>query len=187
MNKFYKIIRLSKIHRLFLLIVGLIIITSCDKNGDQSPIDELPPITQNGAQTFGCLINGKPFIPSIFGSNSPRAFYQYARGAYTLGISAGSGGGQEMITVLFGGIDIPELKEQQYSLIERESGNYHAEFLEGYDLRTETKTDNPGVLNITNFDQENFIISGTFSFNFKDQNGEEIKITNGRFDLNFTN
>lgn len=116
MKKSFKLQGLSKIPKLFLLIVGLIIITSSDKDDDQSPIDKLPPITQNGAQTFGCLINGKLFMPSVFGSNSPRAFYQYARGAYTLGISAGSGGGQEMIPVLFGGIDIPELKEQQYSL-----------------------------------------------------------------------
>jgi len=63
MKKSYKVQGQSKIPTLFLLIVGLILITSCDKDDDQNPLDKLPPITQNGAQTFGCLINGKPFIP----------------------------------------------------------------------------------------------------------------------------
>lgn len=187
MVKSYKKIRIYKAPKLFLVIVGLLIITSCDKNDDQTPLEQLPPATQIGAQTFGCLINGKPFIPPKLGSNSPRAFFQYARGAYTLGISAGTGGGYEMITVLVGGIDISGLTEGQYSLIERQSGNYHGEYLEGYEFRATTNTINPGELIVTNFDPENFIISGTFSFSIKDENGDNIEITDGRFDMNYTN
>ena len=33
---------------------------NCTKSDDQ---DQLPPATQTGANTFGCLINGKVFIP----------------------------------------------------------------------------------------------------------------------------
>ena len=187
MKKFNKITRLSKISKLFLLIVGLIIITSCDKDDDLTPEEQLPPKTQTGAQTFGCLINGQPFVPPKLGSNSPRAFYQFARGAYTLGISAGTGGGNEMIAVLVGGIDISGLTEGQYSLIERQSGNFHGAYLEGYEFQSTTNTGDPGKLIVTNFDPQNFIISGTFSFSIKDENGDNIEITEGRFDMNYTN
>lgn len=155
--------------------------------------DELPPITQTGAQTFGCLINGKLFVPSRFGRNSPRAFYQFARGAYTLGISAGKGGGIELVNINIGAIDIDGLQEGEYRLVERVPGNYFGTYLEGAEAEEgyvsifSTSNGNPGVINITNFDPENFIISGTFSFTLIDENGEEIKITHGRFDMNYTN
>ena len=193
MVKSYKKIRLNKAPKLFLVIVGLLIITSCDKNDDQIPLEQLPPATQTGAQTFGCLINGKPFIPPLFGSNSPRAFYQFARGAYTLGISAGKGGGVEMVNIFIGAIDINGLQVGEYSLIERKSGNYFGTYLGGAEAEEgwlsifSTSNGNPGVLNITNFDPEKFIISGTFSFTLIDENGEKIQITDGRFDMNFTN
>lgn len=172
-----------------LIIFIFLSLFSCDKDDDSTPIEKLPPATQTGEQTFGCLINGEAFIPSKIGGNAPRAFYQFARGAYTLGISASTGSGEDMISVLVGGIDIPEIKEKQYLLTKRESGNYHGEYLEGggLDFRTDTSTDNPGELIITKFDPENYIVSGTFSFIIKDENGDRIEITDGRFDLNYTN
>ena len=50
-----------------------------------------------------------------------------------------------------------------------------------------TSIDFPGVITITNFDPENFIISGTFEFTVLDNDDNEIKITDGRFDLKYTN
>lgn len=183
---------MSKLNSLIFILSIILLFSSAKCENDDTPIDiinELPPETQTGEQTFACLINGEPFVPSKLGRNSPRAFYQYASGAYTLGISAGIGGGVEMITVLVGGIDIPELTEGRYSLTKRQSGNFHGEYLEGggLDLRSSTSSDNPGELIITNFDRENFIISGTFSFTIKDENDDPIEITAGRFDLNYTN
>jgi len=94
-----------------------------------------------------------------------------------------------MVSVLIGGIDVSGLVERQYALIERKSGNFHAEYLEGggLDFRSATTTNNPGKLIITRFDPENFIISGTFSFSIIDENGDNIEITEGRFDMNYTN
>ena len=172
-----------------LILFTCIYLYSCDKEDDLTSLEKLPPATQTGEQTFGCLINGDVFIPSKIGGNAPRAFYQFARGAYTLGISAGTGGGENMISVLVGGIDIPEILEKKYLLTERQSRNYHGEYLEGggLDLRSNTSSNYPGELVITNFDPQNYIISGTFSFTIKDEKGNNIEITNGRFDLNYTN
>lgn len=36
----------------------------CDDDQPTTPVDQLPPETQSGANTFGALLAGKPFIPS---------------------------------------------------------------------------------------------------------------------------
>lgn len=81
---------------------------------------------------------------------------------------------------------MPLIEETNYTLLEFLSGNYFGEYLigGGFTYEGSSTVDNPGVLIITNFDNENFIISGTFEFTVLDN---DINITNGRFDLNFTN
>ena len=151
-------------------------------------MDALPAATQTGAQTFGCLINGEPFVPPSFGSNRPNAFYQFVDGAYTLSIYGSSGGGNEMISIGLGTIDNLEIIEQgqSYELIEREIPNYFVEVVSQPNmLITTSYSGKPGVLTITRFDES--IISGTFEFTILDNDGNEINITDGRFDLNYTN
>jgi hypothetical protein len=42
----------------------LIITVACSSDDDEpSPESQLPPITQTGENTFGCLIDGKLFVP----------------------------------------------------------------------------------------------------------------------------
>lgn len=51
----------------FLLVpLALLGLSQCKKN-EPAPADQLPPATQTGANTFGCLPNGQPWTPS--GSN----------------------------------------------------------------------------------------------------------------------
>lgn len=40
----------------------------------QDPIDQLPPATQTGANTFGCLVNGEPFV--VINTSLLSAIYQ---------------------------------------------------------------------------------------------------------------
>lgn len=183
-----KEIIIKSMKNLILTFALLIVFIACDKddNKPKTELEKLPPATQTGAQTFGCLIDGKAFIPAKFGSNAPRAFYQFVGSSYTLGISAGKGGGTELQNVIFGGVDIAALNEYSYSLKSQQSGNFFAL----YNLNTITKSTNdeiPGTLKITHFDNTNFIISGKFEFSVIDNNGKQINITDGRFDLNFTN
>ena len=177
-----------------LLFCLLIFNTSCNNDDYQSqnPIDLLPPATKTGEQTFGCLINGDAFIPDKFGSGRPNAFYQFVDGKYTLGISAIMSRDNNFQTVILGGLDIDNLQEIDYQLLDYVSGNFYGI----YDKRTGS-TSNPvtlttlnnrhGNLTITNFDPNNYIISGTFEFTVLDKNDNEIKITDGRFDLLYTN
>ena len=41
-----------------IFIFCLLLFNNCKKNEQ----DALPPATQNGANTFGCLVNGKPWV-----------------------------------------------------------------------------------------------------------------------------
>lgn len=50
-------------HLLLTLPFLLFIYGGCKKNTLQSELNKLPSITQEGANTFGCLVNGKAYIP----------------------------------------------------------------------------------------------------------------------------
>ncbi|TMU50429.1 hypothetical protein [Flagellimonas algicola] len=174
---------------LFLFLSFLIV--ACNNDDDngtpENPADALPPATQTGEGTFGCLIDGEPFFPGRFGGDRPSAFYQFVCGAYTLGISASRGGGVEKQSLRISGLDIKGLDISTYSLKSRMPGNFSAEYdiAVGNILDGSTTEENPGTLTITNFTDE--IISGTFEFSVLDNDGNEIRITNGRFDLRYTN
>lgn len=178
---------------LVLFVLTLISTTSCNNDDDNSPtnpIAQLPPATQTGEQTFGCLINGEPFVPPSFGSNAPNAFYQFVDGAYTLGISARKNSQTGLKSIIIGGIDVEPISETSYDFKSFLSGNYYGLYdivFQGDSQTFYTNDDFNGNLNITHFDNESFIISGTFEFTVLDNDGNEIQITDGRFDLNYTN
>ncbi|MFC4688992.1 hypothetical protein ACFO5T_00985 [Dokdonia genika] len=176
----------------FFLLLASLFLVNCnnDDNGDDGPtdpLDELPAATQTGAQTLGCLINGEPWVPPSIGANRPNAFYQFVDGAYTLSISGVTGGGSESQQIIVGCVDVPEIiiEGSSYNLLDFASGNYFAEYTASAVIEGSPSDDNPGVLTITRFDDS--IISGTFEFTVLDNDGNEINITDGRFDLNYTN
>ena len=43
------------------LLLSLALLLGCKKN-KPAPADQLPPATQTGANTFGCLLNGQPWL-----------------------------------------------------------------------------------------------------------------------------
>lgn len=47
---------------LFFSFMSLLTASGCKKN-KLSELDKLPPATQTGANTFGCLVNGKAYLP----------------------------------------------------------------------------------------------------------------------------
>ncbi len=67
---------------LMLCLLPLLSITSCNNDDDNTPtnpIDQLPPATQTGENTFGALLDGEPFIPSG-GTNPLDCVYQLING-----------------------------------------------------------------------------------------------------------
>jgi len=151
------------------------------KNDDDSttnPIDQLPPATQTGENTFGCLVNGEPFV--IKNSSNLSAIYQGG----ILQLSGNIGVGNNDETVGFNLLD-PLEENKAYSLIEN---IYNS----GYTLRKGdficiyTFEDTfEGAIKFSKIDRINYTISGTFEFSTETDDCETINITNGRFDMQY--
>ncbi|TYB78046.1 hypothetical protein ES676_02185 [Bizionia saleffrena] len=172
--------------KLFLLLTIITTFSCCNKNDDDqptNPIDQLPPATQTGANTFGCLINGDAFIVS----NTSNQVAIYQGGGLLIG-------GQKDINNLLSQINmfISEsiigeiISENNTYILNTNSvpkGEYYTESQNCFYF---TSNDYTGGLSITRFDNTNFIVSGTFEFKSKSDNCEGIiNITNGRFDLQY--
>ncbi|PCI33746.1 MAG: hypothetical protein COB60_07125 [Flavobacteriaceae bacterium] len=108
-----------------------------------------------------------------------------------MGISASKGGGEENEFIVLEGIDVDVIFEKYYQLKSELNGNYSAIYNKGDGsigtITVATSDELPGTLTITHIDEINGIISGTFEFTVLDDDNNEIKITNGRFDLKYTN
>jgi len=174
-------------NRILLLALLVIITTSlgsgCKKN-------KLPPATQTGAYTFGCLVDGKVFLPkgSPFAGPVIKAQYQYVNGKQGFAISARHSEGETGQTVSIGGDSIT-ITERTYELATRNiSGKLAGAYtfskvttLGNYYYTTEIQR---GQIVIKNFDEMNQIVSGTFWFDAIDSTtGKIIQIREGRFDL----
>lgn len=183
---------------IFLLaIFTLFTESSCHKSKPVSPLDQLPPATQTGANTFGCLINGQVFKPKGSSLSGPNLWcaYQYLQDNYDTGyffqLNAGDLSSATNITGI--GIFTNSLainSGETYKLVSNHIpgqayGLYDKYNLQGSEIYY-TSLELPGELNITKFDSLKQIVSGTFWFNVINNLGDTVKLTNGRFDMHFT-
>lgn len=155
---------------------------------DPEPVVQLPEATQEGKNTFGCYINGEPFVPHV----------DFAFG----GVAAVWAGFNEE-TRLFRTQGTRETKEDKF-----EDVRFRAYITDGtgeYSMYSETDTydgyngygsmctfyhdqSNFGNINITHLDEELDIISGTFEMTLINSDcptGTTLEITDGRFDLRY--
>ncbi len=172
---------------LCILICSNFLLSSCDEDADKNrkPIDQLPPLTHIGANTFGCLVDGEPFLPGP-AQNPLDCIYQYVDGKYYFDVQA-----TKNIAPAVKRVDVTttklQLVEGQTYILEdytdgKASGFYSIEF----DI-SHTDGLNTGELTITHLDFDNQTVSGTFWFDVVDDNGKTHKIREGRFDMHYTN
>lgn len=174
-----------------LLVLSLslsLISASCKK--EKTGIDGLPPATQTGEQTFGCLVNGVLFKPkgvSIDGGPVLQSNYQFVNGDYIYIVSAT----QKINNSLFA-IDINVLgilMRGGTPLTTGEKGvgiAAYTVYRSGVINEYRTNSINKGELKITRFDDVNQIVSGTFWFDAVNDKGEKVEVREGRFDMRFT-
>ncbi|RYU81813.1 DUF6252 family protein [Hymenobacter persicinus] len=175
------------------LYLALLLLTQCSKcKNDPLPIDpvnQLPPATQTGANTFGCLVNGMLYTPSGYNGVSNYAVL------YDPGFQGGSlqvqtyrypkQGVSKTQEVALGGIHINHIGDYQIGLTE----DVGASFIDDYrntpcnEYRSDrNNTYAKGTLTITKLDLNAGIISGTFGFTLAQPGCDTIKVTQGRFD-----
>ncbi|HMI64734.1 MAG TPA: hypothetical protein VK517_01775 [Cyclobacteriaceae bacterium] len=159
------------------LLASLSALSSCRlfHNNDDP---QLPPITMTGKNTFGCLVNGKVWLPKGR-YNVPPVEADYTSGSSLSfnAVSTYSG------FVFF--IRNPILIGQNYVLSDTSKVKVWYEVdtnnavcvYEDYHV---TK----GILTLTVFDLQKRVLSGVFEFTtYNPACGDTIKITDGRFDI----
>ena len=155
-----------------------------------NPTAGLPPATQVGAYTFGCMLNGQPWLPvgrqSLMGAGNPSADYDPTYKGGNLGIRA---------TIYDNGYSKDDLgfnltnvnKVGEYNPNNSDVGfRYNdgetpiTEYFSEEDIASNCK------LIITKLDLTNKIVAGTFSFTLqKKDTGKKVTVTDGRFDMKF--
>lgn len=173
------------------LYLSLLLLTQCSKcKNTPTPADpaaQLPPATQTGANTFGCLLNGQPWTPS---GNDGRQNYRisydpgFSGGSLTIRVYRYLGNTHKSQDFIIGGDQISN--PATYSLTS--PSRYTAYF---FDTSKTSPCDsyynNPGTttegqLVITRLDLQAGIISGTFAFTLHQPGCDSVRVTQGRFD-----
>lgn len=180
-----------------LAIFTLILLSiACKKHviQPQSELSKLPPATQTGANTFGCLVNGQAFTPqdkSIFEGPVLQCNYIYTAGGYYFTLLVGNKNSDNSVTGVNIETDSLAISEgQNIPLKIYSSGNAQGSYVVYYNTggqnAYETNNAVTGQLIITKFDAIKQIVSGTFYFDAINDKGDIMKITNGRFDMQYT-
>lgn len=176
---------------LFILAIALTL-SCCDKDGQLfAGKDQLPPETQIGANTVGCLVNGKVFLPHAEGINPEvNCFYQFVDKEFFFNMNFADlrGVTNERVVLQINRINLNA--GQTYVLNKNMIDD--GDFTGGggtYSLSTSnryyTNSLKTGELKITRVDLSHSIISGTFWFDAVNSAGEKVEIRQGRFDWNY--
>jgi len=171
---------------LFIPLCFLLLSNSCKKTG----INSLPPATQTGANTFGCLVNGKAWIPTGGGVGSginptSGGFYVTPDGKINIYIKAYSY--NDYIDIY-----LKQITHPGTYYLNKNTGvspnfvypeSYGAYFINSASDYFVTDTAHTGIVRITYADTINTIASGTFEMKlYRKNTNEVINITDGRFD-----
>jgi hypothetical protein len=156
-------------------------------------IDKLPTATQIGANTFGCLVDGKAFTPKgTWGSDGLQVYYQYVDNAYHFNIGVTRKELYAPLRDMLIRSHYIELQETTYQLGEMDTpGNIGSEYCiynpnkDGFDDLFRTTSVIKGEITFTRFDVINQIVSGTFWFDAVNKDGKVVQVREGRFDSHF--
>lgn len=174
------------------LFFVLFLFTSCDKDGSIFKGEEqLPPVTTTGANTVGCLVDGRVFLPHQSGINpSVNCFYQIEGGEqyFVLNFADHRKEKNEMVVVMLRKVEVKEGEvyelNKTFSIAPELTGAigvYSTADSQLYYTNEIVK----GELKITRLDLSKSIIAGTFWFDAVSDKGAKVQIREGRFDWNY--
>ncbi|GAA3930570.1 DUF6252 family protein [Hymenobacter algoricola] len=174
----------------YVLYAALLLLTQCSKckQDDPTPEDQLPPATQTGANTFGCLVNGQLYVPS--GNNGTSNYAVLYDPNF-------QGGSLQVLTYRYPKQGVPKTQEVSLGGIQISStGTYQIGVTQvGVSYIDDNKstpcnefrsdrnnTSSKGNLTITRLDLNAGIIAGTFEFTLAKPGCDTVRVTQGRFD-----
>ena len=187
-------------HKFFLIFSSLLLIclttSNCKKHKTiVDPVSQLPPETQVGANTFGCLVDGKVFVPKG-GGVTPilTCYYQYiyypSPVGYVFQVAANNKSETSVLKSIYILCDSIRLEERGVYKLQNEGGGRSVGNYSNYTISALidyfTYLPFSGELTLKKFDEINQIASGTFWFNAVSSNGDTVHVTDGRFDMQFT-
>jgi hypothetical protein len=171
------------------LLSGVLFLLFCSSACRKHKLDNnsLPPATQEGKNTLGFLLNGKPWTPKGFNGNPNMSLYYdttYRNGTFNIycyylpnkgsgyrqSFSIAADSVQNIGKIIFG--------EKDLSVVFRDNFDYSCDY-ESYDSTVIAY----GYCSVTKMDKVNGIFSGTFNFTMIKSGCDTIKITAGRFDM----
>jgi hypothetical protein len=173
--------------RTYLNFLLLLFLASCEgcKTDEPKPkteLEKLPPATQVGKNTFGCLVNGKAWVPAT--SIDAGATYQLG----ILSVSGAVYGPSQYLSMAvlekyYGGF----LTTTTYPLNKFPDSFADAAFQISGNSGCQYEPQNclSGQMTLTKIDKIKYIISGVFEFTTVTDGCDTLKITNGRFDLEY--
>lgn len=191
---------MKKIHHILIAIVFVFLFNTCKKSVEPP---SLPPITQIGANTFGCKINGRVWVPhytcTAFGDPCGELEYTVTpqfNGTDTslfIFLRAGDDSGSHyffQIGPMRGGSLGGSLIKGIGNYADSISVNIYGDIGDfwKYDSIYVTTPVRPlyPVFNITTIDATKRVVAGTFAFKlFSTDLKDSLIITDGRFDLKF--
>jgi hypothetical protein len=176
--------------QLFSLTLGAMLLftaSGCRKTDEGS---KLPPFTEIGANTFGCLVNGVAYIPKGFGGTgapNPKLSIQTFNGKLILSISSNRFKNGNSVGYVDISISNSVLMPGTYAYPSKMNFSIGwAEVLGNcFTPAFDTTVKKQGEVFITKFDEASRIVSGRFNCKFKPNNCDTVFVSDGRFDLKF--
>lgn len=171
--------------RIILLLIITIFLVGCEgcENNPtpKTELEKLPPATQKGKNTFGCLVNGKAWVTKT--SIDAVAFYQ--EGTFSIGADISSPGQSIGLSI----VELGTYTFQEGNFDLTNIPNAAAEFTSQNSIICFYEMENTlnGQLTLTRVDRSNLIVSGLFEFTTVVSECDTIKVTDGRFDLTYAN
>lgn len=167
-----------------------LLLSQC-KRADPTPsaLDSLPPATQLGYHTFGCLVNGQALTPTVqVLTNTYTLVYDptYAGGSIQIKMlnATGSGSVKRLRALTIGVANITHAGTYPFSIGPTSGVSYTDTGAAPPCTMYSTNSSSylQGQLTLTRFDTKNEIISGLFNFKIAQPSCDTLRITDGRFD-----
>jgi hypothetical protein len=145
------------------------------------PVEQLPPATQEGKNTFGCLVNGVVWLPKgNNGSSKLDLSYDPNFLFGTLNLYAYRLDDKTDQWIALFSDSLKSTGIYPFTNPSRQSGFF---IDAGCEYLNDPDVTHTGSLTITRFDLSQSIISGTFEFTVTKANCPIIEVTHGRFDM----